>query len=142
MSAVVYSASRHGLIDDTTATGIVCQNINFDFTSEQARVENHIGTNVGLSVFNFTAAVTLDGVVASTSTEIVPLVSDVCALANAGSGTSNAFTRNLPGTHNANAGLVITGSGLTRNNKAFEMGNLTGEYNTNIATNAPSTLAD
>jgi hypothetical protein len=139
MSAQVYSGARFGASSEVSSTGIVIGNISFNFASEQAFVENHIGTNIGMSVFNDTAEVTLDGVLAAKGTGFVVGIADTVTLANANADSLNVFTDGLFSTPVGSASVIITGGSMARNNKAFEVGNLTGTYQPAIATGTGNT---
>lgn len=142
MSAKNYSGARYGLIADTTATGIVIANLTFDFTSEQAYVSNHIGTSIGVSIFNDTANVSLDGVLASRTAGLVASVADTVTLANSTANSLNVFTDGLFSTPVSNAGIILTGSTMARKNKEFETGSMTGIYLPAVDTSVNETLSD
>jgi hypothetical protein len=139
MSAQIYSGARHGASSEVTSTGIVIGNISFAFSSEQAFVENHIGTNIGMSVFNDTAEVSMDGILAAKGTGFVVGIADTVTLSNATADSLNVFTDGLFTTPVGSASVIITGGNIGRNNKAFETGSLTGTYQPAIATGSGNT---
>lgn len=140
MSATVYAAARYGASAETSATGLHVGTLTFNYTSEQAYAPNHIGCDVGLSVYNDKADVTIDGVVAVKGTGAIGDIASTVSLANTTADSLNLLTDRSPTTSVANASLVVTGGSLTRGNTAFETGSLQAIYNPLIATNSPTVL--
>lgn len=140
MAATVYASARYGASAETSATGLHVGTLTFNYTTEQAYAPNHIGCDVGLSVYNDKADVTIDGVVAVKATGAIGDLAATVTLANTSADSLNLLSDRMFSTPVANASLVITGGSLTRGNTAFETGSLQAIYNPLIATNAPSTL--
>jgi len=138
--ATVYSTAQFGLGTDVTATGLVVGTVSFDISTETATVPDHIGCTVGFSVYNPTKEVSLDGVVATKTTGLVPNVGAVVTLANTTTSTRTRLTEGIGGTHSDNAAIILTGGGTSGTATGFETGTLNGIYNPFVATNAPTTL--
>ena len=140
MSAKVYSASRYAIIDDTTATGLKLANLTYNSSLSESMGEDHLGQEDSLALYNDKTEVSADGVVAVSATGIDMALADVIVLANDTDGAHDLTQDKLFTTANANAGTIITSLDLTRGNKGFETGSMSGTYRPLIATNAPTTL--
>ena len=140
MSATVYASARYGASAETSATGLHVGTLTFNYTSEQAYAPNHIGCDVGISIYNDKADVSLDGVVAVKGTGATGDIAAAVSLANTTADSLNLLSDRSPTTPVANASLLITGGSITRGNTAFETGSLQAIYNPLIATNSPTVL--
>lgn len=142
MSATVFGAARFGVVDDDTATGLAIGSLNYNYTTEQAFAKNHTGSDFAFAIYNDSAEVTADGVVAVKATGFVKDLASVVTLANESADSLSLNDQNLFTTADANAGTVVTGGSLTRSNNEFETGSLTMIFKPLVATNSPSTIAD
>ena len=141
MSATIHGASRFGITDDSSATGLILGSLSYNYTTEQSFVKNHVGNDVSVSVYNDAADVTADGVVAVKATGFVLDLADAITLANTTTDTLDALDQNMFSTPDAAAGLIITGLSLTRANTEFETGSLTAMYRPLISNASPSTVS-
>lgn len=142
MAATVFGTPRYGLTDDTTATGLYLSDLTFDYTTEQAEVRNHTGSEVATGIYNDGADVSCNGVVEVKATGFVTDLASVVALANTTADTLDLMGQNMFSTPNANDGLILVGMNLTRTNTAFETGSMTMRYRPLVATNSPTTVSD
>jgi hypothetical protein len=138
--ATVYSAAQFGLVAETSASGLVVGTVSFDISTETATVPDHIGCTVGFSVYNPTKEISLDGVVATKGTGLVPNVGATVVLANTTANSRTRLTEGIGGTHSANAAIILTGGGTSGTATGFETGTLTGVYHPFVATNSPTVL--
>lgn len=140
MGATVHSQSRHGLADESAATGLTVASMSTKYAVETTFVKNHIGCNVGFSLFNDTSEVTCSGVVAVKATGIVPDLAAAITLANASVDSLSTNSKNLFSTPVGGAGLIVTGATLNRVNNDFENGDLTSMYNPLVSLSSPTVL--
>lgn len=136
MSATVYSTAKFGMASEVTATGIYGASISFAGTSETALAPNHIGQDVGISLFNESIEVTIDGVISVKGAGMVVGMADLVTFANSSVDSLNVFTDLLKVTPVANASVIIRDGNLSRTNNGFETGNLTGIYKPGVDTTA------
>lgn len=136
MSATVYSTAKFGMASEVTATGIYGASISFAGTSETAMAPNHIGQDVGISPFNESIEVTIDGVISVKGAGMVVGMADLVTFANSSVDSLNVFTDLLKVTPVANASVIIRDGNLSRTNNGFETGNLTGIYKPGVDTSA------
>lgn len=142
MAATVFGTSRFGLVDDTTGTNLHLGNLTYTYVTEQANVQNHIGTEVSTSYYNDGTDVSCDGVVEVATTGFTKVLASVITLANTTADTLDAESQNLFTTPDANAGLVMSGGTLGRTNTGFETGSIEARYRPQVATNAPTVITD
>lgn len=142
MSATVFSAARYGIVDDETASGMHLANLRYAYSSEQATAPNHIGNDIGFAVFNDKTEVTADGVVKTKTAGIGLQLANVITLANESDESLSMNDAGLFTSANLNAGVILTSIDVSRANKEFETGSLTGSFMPLIATNSPSVLTD
>ena len=124
----VYSGAQFGLKAELTNTGLYIGSISWDKSSEQATVPDHIGTTVGVSIYNPTCEVTCDGVIASRSNGLVGAIGSVLVLEN---GTFNGRVRNSEGlgaTLASGAGIIVTGNNISPTGTGFETGSISGSF--------------
>ena len=140
MSATIFSDARFGLKDDATVTGLLVGSFGVSYSIEEAFVKNHIGQDVGMGLFNDKSEISVSGVVKTLGTGLVPKLASVIDFANESADTLNVASKNLPSTPNANAGVIVKGGSLTRENSGFETGDLTASYSPAIPTNSPSVI--
>eukprot|EP00112_Aurelia_sp_Birch-Aquarium-sp1_P002669 Seg12982.5 transcript_id=Seg12982.5/GoldUCD/mRNA.D3Y31 product="hypothetical protein" protein_id=Seg12982.5/GoldUCD/D3Y31 len=140
MGATVYSRARWGVVDDETATGLKLANLSYNATTEEGIAEDHIGCDMGVSIYNDKSEVSADGVVAVLGTGVNTALASVIALANEDNGGVNLATKPLFTSSHANAGTIITSLDVTRANKAFETGSLSGMYRPLVNTDSPTIL--
>jgi len=142
MAATVFGSPRYGLTDDSMATGLYLSNLSYDYTTEQADVKNHTGSEVATAVYNDGADVSCDGVVETKATGFVTDLASVVSLANATADSLDLNGQNMFSTPDANDGLILTGMNLARTNTGFETGSMSIRYRPLVATNSPTTVAD
>lgn len=140
MSATVHGASRYGIVDDATATGLLLGDLSYDYSVDIVYAQNHIGNKSSMALLNDMTEVSFSGVVAVKGTGFVLTLGDALTLANESDGTLSLNDQNLMTTAVANAGTVITGLSLKRVNSDFETGDGKAIFNPLIATNAPVTV--
>lgn len=140
MSATVFGASRYGVTDDSTATGLLVGSFSSAYSTEQAFAKDHLGCDVSMSLYNDSTEITCSGVVAVKATGLVPDLAAVLTFANDSADTLSTNDKNLFSTSNANAGAVVTGANLTRANSEFETGDVTAIFKPLIPTNSPTVL--
>ena len=130
--ATVYSGAQFGLVSEISATGLYIGTISWDGTSEQAVVPDHIGTTVGVSIYNPTKEVSLDGVIAVKGTGLVGSIGETLALSNStnlpGGGTRTRLSEGLGATPVSGAALIITGNNIAPSNTEFETGSLSASF--------------
>ena len=141
MSATVHGASRFGITDDSSATGLLVGQMTTTYTADTAMAKNHIGCDVGISFYNDSAEVSCSGVVAVKATGLVPDLAAAITLANSSADSLATNSKNLFTTPVANAGLMVSGATLTRAGTEFETGDVTSIFKPLIASNAPSTVS-
>lgn len=141
MAATVHGASRFGITDDSTATGLLLGELSYDYTVDITYSMNHVGDKVSMALLSDASEVSASGVVAVKGTGFVLDLGDALTLANATVDSLNLNSQNLMSTPVANAGTVITGASLKRVNSDFETGDLKAIFNPLIAVNAPSTVS-
>ena len=141
MSATVHGASRFGITDDSSATGLLVGQMTTTYTADTAMAKNHIGCDVGISFYNHSAEVSCSGVVAVKATGLVPDLAAAITLANSSADSLATNSKTLFTTPVANAGLMVSGATLTRSGTEFETGDITAIYKPLIANNAPSTVS-
>lgn len=142
MSATIFGNAQYGARDDTSATGLHIASLSYTYSTEQAQVKNHLGNDVGLSVYNDKTEVSADGVVATKTTGLVPDLADVVTLANSTANSLDIDSDAHFTSSDANAGLVVTGGTLGRSNTDFETGSLSMLYCPLIATDSPTVVTD
>jgi hypothetical protein len=140
MSATVFAAARYGAVDDSTATGLLVGNIGYTYASEQAFAKNHIGSDVGASMYNESTAITVSGVVKTKSTGLVPDIAAVLTLANSSADSLAVDSKNLFTAPTSGAGVLVTGASLNRVNSEFENGEVTAIYKPLISLSSPAVL--
>ena len=141
MSAKVYSASRYAIIADSTATGLKLANLSYASSVSETMGEDHLGQEDSLSLYNDKTEVSADGVVAVSATGLDMALADIIVLANDTDGSHDLPQDKLFTSADAGAGTIITSLDLTRTNKGFETGSMSGTYRPLIATNSPTTLS-
>ena len=139
MAATVFGAARYGVVDDSTATGLLVGNISYSYTSEQAFAKDHIGCDVGMSIYNDSTEITISGVVKTKTTGLVPDIAAALTLANSGADTLALDSKNLFTTPSG-AGVIVTGANLNRVNSEFENGEVTAVYKPLISVSSPTVL--
>ena len=141
MSATVYGASRFGITDDSSATGLLVGQMSTAYSADMAMVKNHIGCDVGISFYNDSSEVSCSGVVAVKATGLIPDLAAAITLANSSADSLATNSKNLFTTPVANAGLMVSAATLTRSGTEFETGDITAIFKPLIATNAPSVVS-
>ena len=125
----VYSGAQFGCATEITATGLYIASISWDASSEQATVPDHIGTTVGVSIYNPTKEVSCDGVISSKGTGLVGSIGSTLALTN--NNALNGRTRlseGLGATLASGAALIITGNTIAPSNTGFETGSISASF--------------
>jgi len=140
MSAKVYSTSRYGITNDATATGLKLANLTYTSSAQEALGEDHLGQEDALALYNDKTEVSADGVVAVKATGLDLVISEVVVLANNTADSLDLEQGKLFTTAHANAGTIVTSLDVTRNNKGFETGSMSGTYRPLVNTSSPSTL--
>jgi len=139
--ATVYSTAQFGLGDDATATGLYVGTVSFSSTSEQATAPDHIGCDVGFSVYNQKKDVSVDGIVAAKGTGLVDSIGSTITLANTTTSTRTRLAEFFTGaTAASGAAIIITGGETSGTATGFETGSITGVYNPFVAAGSPVTL--
>jgi len=141
MSATVFGTAKFGIASEASSTGLFAANINYNGTSEVAYSPNHVGQDVGMSIYNESIDVTLDGVVAVKGAGFVVGIADAVTLANTTVDSLTVTTDILKVTPVANASVIVTQSSLKRSNTGFEMGDLTCVYKPGIDATATYTAS-
>ena len=139
MSATVFGTSRHGVVDDSTATGIIASNCSFELVTEQSEVRNHLGNEVGMAVYNDGIDVSFDGVIETIAEGLTPALADAVTLAN-----TDADSHDISGYlfTSGTGGFVVTGMNVGRTNTAFETGSITAKWRPLITASSSSVVAD
>ena len=140
MSAKVFSTSRYGIISDATATGLKLANLTFNSTTQEALGEDHLGQEDAVSLYNDKTEISADGIVAVKATGLDLDLGEVVVLANNTDGSLDLEQDKLFTSAHANAGTIVTSLDVTRNNKGFETGSMSGTYRPLVNTSSPSTL--
>jgi hypothetical protein len=140
MAATVHGASRFGITDDSTATGLLLGELSYDYTVEITYALNHIGNKVSMALLNDMTEVSFSGVVAVKTEGFVLSLGDALTLVNESTDALSLNDQNLISSPIANAGTVISGLSLKRMNADFETGDGKAIYNPLIATNSPTTV--
>lgn len=140
MSATVFGDARYALTDDDSATGMKLANLRYSYSSEESTGEDHTGSDFAFAVFNDQTEVTADGVVAVATAGIGLVLADTIVLANESADSLSMNDDSLFSTADANAGVVLTSLEVSRTNRGFETGSLTGKFKPLVATNAPTVL--
>lgn len=138
--ATVYATAQFGLSSDSTATGLYVGTVTFSSTSEQATAPDHIGCDVGYSVFNFKKDVTAEGIVATKATGLVGTVGATITLANTTTSSLTRLAEFFSWTPASGAAIIITGGETSGTATGFETGSITGIYNPFVAAGSPTTL--
>jgi hypothetical protein len=138
MSATVFGTARFGLSSESSSTGLFAANISFAGTSEQAMAPNHVGQDVGMSIYNESIDVTIDGIIAVKATGLVVGIADAVTLANQTDGFDKV-TDILKVTPISGASVIITGATVSRTNTGFETGDLTGVFKPGFTAASPTT---
>lgn len=138
--ATVYSTAQFGLADETSASGLYVGSVSFSTTTEQATAPDHIGCDVGFSVYNPKKDVSLDGIVAVKGTGLADTVGSTIALANTTNNTRARLTEFIGGSHASGAAIIITGGDTTGTATGFETGTISGVYNPFVAAGSPTSL--
>jgi hypothetical protein len=141
MAATVHGASRFGITNDSTATGLLLGDLSYDYSVEITYAMNHVGDKVSMALLNDMTEVTASGVVAVKGSGFTLNLGDALTLANATADSLNLNSQNLFSTPVANAGTVISGASLKRMNADFETGELKAIFNPLIATSSPSIVS-
>lgn len=139
MAATVFGAARYGVVDDSTATGLLVGNISYSYTSEQAFAKDHIGCDVGMSIYNDSTEISISGVVKTKGTGLVPDIAAALSLANSSADTLALDSKNLF-TSPSGAGVIVTGANLNRVNSEFENGEVTAVYKPLVSVSGPTVL--
>lgn len=140
MAATVHGASRFGITDDATATGLLLGDLSFDYSVDVVYAKNHIGQNVSMALLNDVTEVSCSGVVAVKATGLTVDLGDAITLANSTVDSLAPLSQNLMATPISGAGTVITGASLKRMNGDFETGDIKCIYNPQISVAAPVTV--
>lgn len=140
MAATVHGASRYGIVNDSTATGLLLGDLQYDYSVDIVYAMNHIGNKTSMALLNDMTEVSFSGVVAVKATGFVLTLGDALTLANESANSLQLNDQNLLSTTVANADTVISGLSLKRVNSDFETGDGKAIFNPLIATNAPETV--
>ena len=138
--ATVYSTAQFGLSADSTATGLYVGTVTFATTSEQATAPDHIGCDVGLSIYNVKKDVSVDGIVATKATGLVNTVGSTITLANTTTSSRTRLSELFSGTAVSGAAIIITGGETSGTATGFETGSITGIYAPFVAAGSATTL--
>ena len=141
MSATVFGTPRYGIVDDDTATGLKLANIRYSYSVEEAGAEDHTGSEFASSYLNDQTEVSADGVVAVKGTGIGLNIADTITLANESDGSLGLNDDSLFTTSDANAGVVISSLEVSRTNRGFESGSLSGKFKPLVATDSPLVIS-
>lgn len=141
MSATVYATARFGIVAEVTATGLFLGTFTTDYTADIEYLKNHIGCDVGLSIYNDSSEISCDGVVATKATGLVPVLAATITLANDSADTLGTNKKNLFTTPVGSAGVIVTGATLTRTNSQFETGSVKAVYKPLVSTTSPSVIS-
>ena len=132
MSATVFGTAKFGIASEASSTGLFAANINYNGNSEVAYAPNHVGQDVGMSIYNESIDVTVDGVVAVKGAGLVVGIADTVTLANTSADSLTVTTDLLKVTPVTNASVIVLQASLKRSNTGFEMGDLTCVYKPGI----------
>lgn len=132
MSATVFGTAKFGLASEASSTGLFAANISYSGNSEVAYSPNHVGQDVGMSIYNESIDVTIDGVVAVKGAGLVVGITDTVTLANTSADSLTVTTDLLKVTPVSNASVIVLTAGLKRSNNGFEMGDLNCVYKPSI----------
>lgn len=141
MSATVFGTAKFGLASEASSTGLFAANVNYGGNSEVAYAPNHVGQDVGMSIYNESIDVTVDGVVAIKGAGLVVGIADTVTLANTTADSLTVTTDILKVTPVANASVIVTQASLKRSNTGFEMGDITAVFKPGIDATAVSTAS-
>jgi hypothetical protein len=114
-------------------------NISYSYTSEQAFAKDHIGCDVGMSIYNDSTEISISGVVKTKGTGLVPDIAAALSLANSSADTLGLDSKNLF-TSPSGAGVIVTGANLNRVNSEFENGEVTAVYKPLVSVSGPTVL--
>jgi hypothetical protein len=138
--ATVYATAQFGCASDSTASGLFAGTVTWNHTSEQALAPNHIGCDVGFSVYNAKKDVTIDGIVAVKATGLVGNIGSVIVLANSTASTRSRNSENLGVSAVASAGLIIVGGNISTTATGFETGSTNAVFIPGVVTTSPTVL--
>lgn len=141
MAATVHGASRFGITDDSSATGLLLGDLTYDYSVEITYATNHVGNRSSMALLNDMTEVSFSGVVAVKATGFVLDLGDAITLLNESADSLSLNDQNLFSTPDANAGTIISSLSLKRVNADFETGEGKAIYNPLIATNSPTTVS-
>lgn len=141
MSATVFGTPRYGIVDDDTATGLKLANLRYSYSVEETSAEDNLGCDFADSYFNDKTEVSADGVVAVKGTGIGLTLADTITLVNESDGSLGLNDDSLFTTADANAGVVISSLEVSRTNRGFETGSMTGKFKPLVATDSPLVIA-
>lgn len=128
MAATVFGTARHGMVDDSSATGLYVSSLSYSYSTEMAQARDSQGFTAAFSLFEDKADITVDGVVKTKTTGLTTDLAATITLANESDDTLSLNDQNMFSTPDAAAGTVVTGASLTRNQSEFETGSLTLVY--------------
>lgn len=128
MPATVYGSSKFGVDDDSTALSLYVGDFSANITSEQATVTDHLGSDVGLAVFNPMVEVQCSGVVKTSGSAMgTGVVGSIITTIN------NLESYMLNTATGSNSGkIIVTDASYTRANKDFEQGSFTAQIRPGI----------
>lgn len=141
MSATVFGTAKFGIASESASTGLFAANISYSGNSEVAYSPNHVGQDVGMSIYNESIDVTIDGVVAVKGAGLVVGIADTVTLANTSADSLTVTTDLLKITPVANASVIVLQASLKRSNTGFEMGDLTCVFKPSIDATVVSTAS-
>ncbi len=114
MAATTYGTfGKYGLTSEA-AKGLYASSLTCSVSTEQAWVKNHEGEDVGASVFNQSAEISLQGVTVNAATT-GQSIAGVLSIANT----------DIFGTDTAASTFFVSGLTLSRTNSDFETGDVT-----------------
>ena len=103
MAATIHGASRYGMADDATATGLLLGDLSYNYLVDITYAKNHIGNDVSVAFANDSTEVTCSGVVAVKATGLVPDLGAAITFANDAVDSLGLKSKNLFTTPTANA---------------------------------------
>lgn len=134
MAATVFATARHGVVDDSSATGLYIQSLSYTYASEQAMAKDHEGFTVGLSIYDDRTDISADGIIKTKGSGLTPAIADTLTLANESADSLSLNDDGLFSTSDAAAAAIVTGGSVGRTNTEFETGSLTLVYFPLVAT--------
>lgn len=132
MPATIYGSSKFGVDDETTALSLYVGDFSANITSEQATVTDHLGSDVGLAVFNPIVEMQCSGVLKTAGTKMTGIT-----IGAAVTTVNNLESYMLDTAVGSNSGkIIVTDAAYTRANKDFETGSFTAQIRPGVTGSA------